>query len=67
MEFVPQTRREQILYQELMDTQDELSKKNIEVKRLKRELNKKGKDNFFEDMHDLNKKIIYESINHPIN
>ena len=67
MEFVPQTRREQILYQELMDTQVELSKKNIEVKRLKRELNKKGKDNFFEDMHDLNKKIIYESINHPIN
>jgi len=67
MEFIPQTRREQILYQELMDTQVELSKKNIEVKRLKRELNKKGKDNFFEDMHDLNKKIIYESINHPIN
>ena len=67
MEFIPETRRESILYQELMDTQVELSKKNIEVKRLKRELNKKGKDNFFEDMHDLNKKIIYESINHPIN
>tara|TARA_B100000424_G_scaffold101244_1_gene76110 strand:- start:189 stop:392 length:204 start_codon:yes stop_codon:yes gene_type:complete len=65
MEFVPQTRRESILYQELMDTQVKLSKKNIEVKRLKRELNKKGKDNFFEDMHDFNKKIIYESINHP--
>lgn len=66
MDFIPYTRREEILYKKLMDTQVELSKKNIEVKRLKRELNKKGKDNFFEDIHDLNKKIIYESINHPI-
>jgi len=67
MDFIPLTKREETLYKELIDTQVELSKKNIEVKRLKRELNRKGKDNFFEDMHDLNKKIIYESINHPIN
>ena len=28
MEFIPETRRESILYQELMDTQVELSKKS---------------------------------------
>ena len=67
MDFIPLTNREEILYKELIDTQIELSKKNIEIKRLKRKLNKKDKNNFFEDMHDLNKKIIYESINHPIN
>ena len=51
MDFIPLTRREEILYKELMNTQIELSQKNIEVKRLKRE---------------LNKKVIYESINHPL-
>ena len=43
MDFIPYTRREEILYKELMNTQIELSKKNIEVKRLTRELNKKDK------------------------
>ena len=66
MDFIPYTRREEILYKELMDTQVELSKKNIEVKRLKRELNKKDKEkDFLFNLHDLNKKVIYESINHP--
>tara|TARA_R100000734_G_C3206188_1_gene23141 strand:- start:76 stop:282 length:207 start_codon:yes stop_codon:yes gene_type:complete len=68
MEFIPRTEREEILYKELIDTQVELSKKNIEVKRLKRELDKKDKEkDFLFNLHDLNKKIIYESINHPIN
>ena len=39
MDFIPLTRREEILYKELMNTQIELSQKNIEVKRLTRELN----------------------------
>tara|TARA_R100000278_G_scaffold67249_1_gene53594 strand:+ start:899 stop:1108 length:210 start_codon:yes stop_codon:yes gene_type:complete len=67
MDFIPLTKREEILYQELMDTQVKLSQKNIEVKRLTRELNKKDKEkNFLFNLHDLNKKIVYESINHPL-
>ena len=67
MDFIPYTRREEILYKELMNTQVELSKKNIEIKRLKRQLNKKDKEkDFLFNLHDLNKKIVYESINHPL-
>ena len=67
MDFIPSTKREEILYKELINTQVELSKKNIEVKRLKRELNKKDKEKeFLFNLHDLNKKIVYESINHPL-
>ena len=66
MDFTPITRREQILYQELMDAQVEITEKNIEIANLKRELkeNKKG-DNFLKDMHEMNKKLIYESVSHP--
>ena len=68
MDFIPLTRREEILYKELMDTQIELSQKNIEIKRLTRELNKKDKEkDFLFNLHELNKKVVYESINHPIN
>ena len=68
MDFIPLTRREEILYKELMDTQIKLSQKNIEVKRLTRELNKKDKEkDFLFNLHELNKKVIHESINHPIN
>ena len=68
MDFIPLTKREEILYKELMDTQIELSKKNIEIKRLTRELNKKDKEkDFLFNLHELNKKVIHESINHPIN
>ena len=67
MDFIPLTKREEILYKELMNTQVELSKKNIEVKRLRKELNKKDKEkDFLFNLHDLNKKVIYESINHPL-
>ena len=67
MDFIPYTKREEILYQELIDTQFELSKKNIQVKRLTIELNKKDKEkDFLFNLHDLNKKIVYESINHPL-
>ena len=67
MDFIPLTRREEILYKELMNTQIELSQKNIEVKRLTRELNKKDKEkDFLFNLHELNKKVIYESINHPL-
>ena len=66
MDFTPKTRREEILYRELMDAQLEITKKNIEIANLKRELkeNKKG-DNFLKDMHEMNKKLIYESVSHP--
>ena len=68
MDFIPLTRREEILYQELIDTQIKLSEKSIEVKRLTKELNKKDKEkNFLYNLHELNKKVVYESINHPIN
>jgi len=67
MDFTPITRREEILYKELMDAQLEITKKNIEIANLKRELkeNKKG-DNFLKDVHEMNKKLIYESISHPL-
>ena len=67
MTFTPRTRREEILYRELMDAQLEITRKNIEIANLKRELkkNKKG-DNILKDMHEMNKKLIYESISHPI-
>ena len=66
MNFTPLTKREEILYRELMDAQSEITRKNIEIANLKRELkeNKKG-DNFLKDMHEMNKKLIYESISHP--
>ena len=67
MDFIPLTKREEILYKELIDTQIKLSQKNIEVKRLTRELNKKDREkDFLFNLHDLNKKIVYESINHPL-
>ena len=67
MNFTPLTKREEILYRELMDAQSEITRKNIEIANLKRELkeNKKG-DNFLKDMHEMNKKLIYESISHPL-
>ena len=67
MNFIPITKREEILYKQLMDAQLEITEKNIEIANLKRELkeNKKG-DNFLKDMHEMNKKLIYESISHPL-
>ena len=66
MNFTPITRREQILYQELMDAQLEITKKNIEIANLKRELKEnKKEDNFLKDVHEMNKKLVYESISHP--
>mgnify|MGYP003151696965 CR=1 FL=1 len=67
MDFTPITRREEILYQELMDAQLEITRKNIEIANLKRELKEdKKKDNFLKDMHEMNKKLVYESISHPL-
>jgi len=67
MDFTPITRREEILYRELMDAQLEITKKNIEIANLKRELKEnKKEDNFLKDVHEMNKKLIYESISHPI-
>ena len=67
MNFTPITRREEILYKELMDAQLEITRKNIEIANLKRELKEnKKEDNFLKDMHEMNKKLIYESISHPI-
>ena len=67
MDFTPITRREQILHKELMDAQLEITRKNIEIANLKRELKEnKKEDNFLKDMHEMNKKLIYESISHPI-
>ena len=67
MNFTPITRREQILYQELMDAQLEITKKNIEIANLKRELKEnKKEDNFLKDVHEMNKKLVYESISHPL-
>tara|TARA_R100000781_G_scaffold87779_1_gene54044 strand:+ start:1448 stop:1660 length:213 start_codon:yes stop_codon:yes gene_type:complete len=66
MNFTPITRREEILYKELMDAQLEITRKNIEIANLKRELKEnKKEDNFLKDMHEMNKKLIYESISHP--
>ena len=36
MNFTPITRREEILYRELMDAQLEITRKNIEIANLKR-------------------------------
>ena len=67
MDFTPITEREEILYRELMDAQLEITRKNIEIANLKRELKEnKKEDNFLKDMHEMNKKLIYESISHPI-
>ena len=67
MDFTPITRREEILYRELMDAQLEITRKNIEIANLKRELKEnKKEDNFLKDMHEMNKKLIYESISHPL-
>ena len=66
MNFTPITRREEILYQELIDAQLEITKKNIEIANLKRELKEnKKEDNFLKDVHEMNKKLVYESISHP--
>ena len=67
MTFIPRTKREEILYQELMDAQIEIAKKNIEISNLKRELKEnKKEDNLLKDVHEMNHKSIYDSINHPI-
>tara|TARA_R100000655_G_scaffold56703_1_gene94821 strand:+ start:285 stop:497 length:213 start_codon:yes stop_codon:yes gene_type:complete len=66
MNFTPITRREEILYKELMEAQLEITRKNIEIANLKRELKEnKKEDNFLKDMHEMNKKLIHESISHP--
>ena len=66
MNFTPRTKREEILYRELMDAQLEITEKNIEIANLKRELKEnKKEDNFLKDMHEMNKKLVYESISHP--
>ena len=66
MDFTPITRREKILYRELMDAQLEITRKNIEIANLKRELKEnKKEDNFLKDVHEMNKKLVYESISHP--
>ncbi len=67
MDFTPITRREEILYRELMDAQLEITRKNIEIANLKRELKEnKKEDNFLKDMHEMNKRLIYESVSHPL-
>ena len=77
MEFTPITRREEILYRELMDAQLEITKKNIEIANLKKGLHpevkkrkeskeNKKEDNFLKNVHEMNKKLIYESISHPL-
>ena len=67
MNFTPRTKREEILYRELMDAQLEITEKNIEIANLKRELKKnKKEDNFLKNMHEMNKKLVYESVSHPL-
>jgi len=77
MDFTPITRREEILYKELMDAQLEITRKNIEIANLKKGLHpevrkrkafqeNKKEDNFLKDVHEMNKKLIYESISHPL-
>ena len=67
MRFTPITKREEILYKELIDAQLEITRKNIEIANLKRELKEnKKEDNFLKDIHEMNKKLIYESVSHPI-
>ena len=76
MNFTPRTKREEILYRELMDAQLEITEKNIEIANLKKGLHpevrkrkesqeNKKEDNFLKDMHEMNKKLIYESVSHP--
>jgi len=66
MNFIPITKREEILYKQLMDAQLEITRKNIEIANLKRELKEnKKEDNFLKDLHEMNKKLVYESISHP--
>ena len=76
MDFTPITKREEILYRELMDAQLEITEKNIEIANLKKGLHpevrkrkesqeNKKEDNFLKDMHEMNKKLIYESVSHP--
>ena len=55
MDFTPITRREKILYQELMDAQLEITRKNIEIANLKNQITDK---NILKDMHEMNKKLI---------
>ena len=62
MDFTPITRREKILYRELMDAQLEITEKNIEIANLKNQITDK---NILKDMHEMNKKLIYESVSHP--
>ena len=62
MTFTPITKREEILYQELMDAQLEITRKNIEIANLKNQITDK---NISKDMHEMNKKLIYESVSHP--
>ena len=80
MDFTPITKREEILYKELMDAQLEITRKNIEIANLKKGLHpevrkrlakkesqeNKKEDNFLKDMHEMNKKLIYESVSHPL-
>ena len=67
MNFTPLTKREEILYRELMEAQIEITEKNIEIANLKRELKEnKKEDNFLKDVHEMNKKLVYESISHPL-
>jgi len=67
MDFTPITRREEILYRELMDAQLEITRKNIEIANLKRELKEnKKEDNFLKDIHEMNKRLVYESVSHPL-
>ena len=67
MTFTTRTKREEILYRELMDAQLEITEKNIEIANLKRELKKnKKEDNFLKNMHEMNKKLVYESVSHPL-
>ena len=63
MDFTPITRREEILYRELMDAQLEITRKNIEIANLKNQITDKK---FLKDIHEMNKKLIYESISHPL-
>ena len=77
MTFTPRTKREEILYRELMDAQLEITRKNIEIANLKKGLHpevrkrkesqeNKKEDNFLKAVHEMNKKLVYESISHPL-
>ena len=77
MDFTPITRREEILYEELKNLNEEITKKNIEIANLKKGLHpevrkrkesqeNKKEDNFLKAVHEMNKKLVYESISHPL-